>query len=69
MGSIILETTTRGVNPLKYFLFQNSCNQMQRSLSGRVCRAAIAAITADFQACHNDVETAVALNLSLEPVE
>jgi hypothetical protein len=50
-----------------YFLFHAECNAMQQ-LFGSI-RAAVGAVTTDFQAAHHDVKTAVALNLPLKAVE
>ncbi len=50
-----------------YFLCQEVCNYLQRLL-GR-SGATLAAISANFQPAHHDMEAAIALNLSLETVE
>jgi hypothetical protein len=48
-------------------VFQAECNDLQQ-LFGRIC-AAIPTVTTHFQAADNDVEAAVALDLSFEAVE
>jgi hypothetical protein len=48
-------------------VFQPECNDLQQ-LFGRI-RPAVPTVTAHFQAADNNVEAAVALDLSLEAVE
>jgi len=48
-------------------MFQAECNDLQQ-LFGRIC-AAIPTVTTHFQAADNDVEAAIALDLTLEAVE
>jgi hypothetical protein len=54
-----------------HFLFQDACNQMQQAgtLACSRGRAALRAISADFETRDHDVKPAFALDLSLEPVE
>src|SRR5437763_16058845 len=65
--SFILGRSDSGVKDTLCFLCQECCNNLQR-LRGSI-RAAVRAISAYFQASHNNMEVAIALNLSLEAVE
>ncbi len=51
------------------FLFQDCCNQLQSGTCSRSAKTALSAVTAHFQPAHDDVELAIALDLSLEAVE
>jgi len=67
---LIVFTVPDSVNLLRYFVFQDCCNQLQRArLLGSGSHSTLAAIATDLEASHDDMEAAVPLDLPLEPVE